>query len=123
MLLGKYCNVLCTSILRIYSVYIYNFCISLVLKLIVPPPDDTIFSLSSHYKILLAILLFYVHNYQILVWIHFIIARTRLYNFGLLKPLVYILKLWFIGYTLFFLFCLKKHRLWVLIRTASARRF
>ena len=27
------------------------------------------------------------------------------------------------GYTLFFLFLLKKHRLWVLVGTASMRRF
>ena len=35
------------------------------------------------------------------------IAKTYLYNIDLLKPHFYIVKLWFTGYTLFFLFLLK----------------
>ena len=52
------------------------------------------------------------------------ITKTRLYNFDPLKRHFYIVKLWFTGvYIIFFLFLLKKHRLWVLVRTASPRRF
>ena len=40
-----------------------------------------------------------------------------------LKPHFYIEKLGFAGVYLFFLFFAPKHRLWVLVRTASARRF
>ena len=51
-----------------------------------------------------------------------IITNARLYNFDPLISHFYIVKLGFTGYALFFLFCLK-HRLWALVRTASARRF
>ena len=51
-----------------------------------------------------------------------VITKTYLYNIDPLKPHFYIVKLGLQGYTLFFLFLLK-HRLWVLVRTASARRF
>ena len=51
------------------------------------------------------------------------ITKTRLYNFDPLKPHFYIVNLRFTGYTLFFLISAQKHRLWVLIRTASPRRF
>ena len=49
------------------------------------------------------------------------ITKTRLpvYNFDQFKPHFYIVKLGFTGYTLFFLFLLKKHWLRVLVRTAS----
>ena len=41
-----------------------------------------------------------------------------------LKPHFYIVKLRFTGvYIIFFLFLLKKHRLWVLVTTASQRQF
>ena len=54
----------------------------------------------------------------------FTITKTYLYlyNFYPLNPHFYIVKLGFTGvhlYTLFFLFLLKKYRLWVLVRTAS----
>ena len=46
-----------------------------------------------------------------------------LYNFDPLKPYFYIVKLGFAGVYIFFLISAQKHRLWVLIRTASSRRF
>ena len=53
----------------------------------------------------------------------FYITKTYLYNFDPLKPHFYIVKLRFTGvYIIFSYFC-SKHRLWVLVRTASARRF
>ena len=48
--------------------------------------------------------------------------KTYLYT-DPIKPHFYAVKLGVTGYTLFFLFLLKKHRLWVLVRTASAKRF
>ena len=51
------------------------------------------------------------------------ITKTRLYNFDPLKPHFYIVKLGFTGVYIIFLILLKKHRLWVLVRTASPRRF
>ena len=50
------------------------------------------------------------------------ITKLRLYNFNPLKPHFYIVKLGFTGVNIFFIL-LKKHRLWVLVRTASPRRF
>ena len=51
------------------------------------------------------------------------IMKTYLYNFDPLKPHFYIVKLGFAGvYIIFSYFC-SKHRLLVLVRTASARRF
>ena len=40
-----------------------------------------------------------------------------------LNPILIQLKWGLQGYTLFFLFLLKRHRLWVLVRTASPKRF
>ena len=53
------------------------------------------------------------------------ITKTYLYNFHPLKPHFYIVKLGFTGVHLYitFLISAQKHRLWVLVRTASARRF
>ena len=48
------------------------------------------------------------------------ITKTRLYNFDPLKPHFYIVKLWFIGIYIIFLISAQRHRLWVLVRTASA---
>ena len=51
------------------------------------------------------------------------ITKTYLYNFDPLKPHFYIVKLGFTGvYTIFLIFA-QKHRLWVLVRTASPRRY
>ena len=51
------------------------------------------------------------------------ITKTYLYNFDPLKPHFYIVKLGFTGVYNIILFLVKKHRLWVLVRTASPRRF
>ena len=51
------------------------------------------------------------------------ITQTRLYNFDPLKPHFYIVKLGFTEVYIIFLNFAQKHRLWVLVRTASARRF
>ena len=51
------------------------------------------------------------------------ITKTCLYNFDRLKPHFYTLKLGFIGVYINFLISAQKHRLWVLVRTASSRRF
>ena len=51
------------------------------------------------------------------------ITKTRLCNFDPLKPHFYIVKLGFAGVYIIFLISAQKHRLWVLVRTASPRRF
>ena len=51
------------------------------------------------------------------------IMKTCLYNFDLLKPHFYIVKLGFTGVYIIFLIFAQKHRLLVLVRTASFRRF
>ena len=51
------------------------------------------------------------------------ITKTCLYNFDPLKPHFYIAKLGFTGVYIIFLISAQKHRLWVLVRTASPRRF
>ena len=52
-----------------------------------------------------------------------VITKTCLYNFDPLKPQFYIVKLGFTGVYIIFLISAQKHRLWVLVRTASSRRF
>ena len=47
------------------------------------------------------------------------ITKTCLYNFDPLKPHFYTLKLGFTGIYINFLIPAQKHRLWVLVRTAS----
>ena len=51
------------------------------------------------------------------------ITKTYLYNFDPLKPHFYIVKLGFIGVYIIFIISAQRHRLWVLVRTASPRRF
>ena len=51
------------------------------------------------------------------------ITKTRLYNIDPLKPHIYMVKLGFIGVYIIFLISAQKHRMWVLVRIASARRF
>ena len=51
------------------------------------------------------------------------ITKTYLYNFDPLKPHFNIVKLGFTGVYIIFLISAQKHRLWVLVRTASPRRF
>ena len=54
---------------------------------------------------------------------YFSITKTYLYNFDPLKPHFYIVKLGFTGICIISLISAQKHRLWVLVRTASLRRF
>ena len=51
------------------------------------------------------------------------ITKTCLYKIDPLKPHFYIVKLGFTGVYIIFLISVQKHRLWVLVRTASPRRF
>ena len=51
------------------------------------------------------------------------ITKTYLYDFDPLKPHFNIVKLGFTVVYINFLTSAQKHRLWVLVRTASARRF
>ena len=51
------------------------------------------------------------------------ITKTCLYIIDPCKPHVYIVKLGFTGVYIIFLSFARKHRLWVLVRTASPRRF
>ena len=50
-----------------------------------------------------------------------IITKTRLYYFDPLKPHFYIVKLGFTGVYIIFLIFAQKHRLWVLVKTASQK--
>ena len=52
-----------------------------------------------------------------------IITKIYRYNFDPLKSQFYIVKLEFTRVYIIFLISAQKHRLWVLVRTASARRF
>ena len=54
---------------------------------------------------------------------NFSITKTYLYNIDPHKPHFYIVKLGFTGVYIIFLISAQKHRLWVLVRTASPRRF
>ena len=76
----------------------------------------SIIKYSSHEVIFLSVFIVLIR------WI-FYITKTRLYNFKPLKPHFYIAKLGFTGVYIIFLISTQKHRLWVLVRTASARRF
>ena len=51
------------------------------------------------------------------------ITKTCLYKVDPLEPHFYIVKLGFTGVYIISLISAQKHRLWVLVRTASARRF
>ena len=51
------------------------------------------------------------------------ITKTCLYNIDSLKPHFYIVKLGFTVVYIIFLISAQKHRLWVLVSTASTRRF
>ena len=51
------------------------------------------------------------------------ITKTYLYNFDPLRPHFYIVKVGFTEVYIIFLISAQKHRLWVLVRTASPRRF
>ena len=64
-----------------------------------------------------------VHLGLVLFTVIITITKTHLYSFDPLKPHFYIVKLGFTGVHIIFLISAQKHRLWVLIRTASSRRF
>ena len=49
--------------------------------------------------------------------------KTRLYSFDPFKPNFYTVKLGFTGVSINFLVSAQKHRMWVLVSTASPRRF
>ena len=51
------------------------------------------------------------------------ITKTCLYNFAPIRPHFYTVKLGFTEGYIIFLISAQKHRLWVLVRTASPRRF
>ena len=51
------------------------------------------------------------------------ITKTYLYNLTSPKPHFYIVKLGFTGVYIIILISAQKHRLWILVRTASSRRF
>ena len=53
----------------------------------------------------------------------FVFSRPSRSQFDPLKPHFYIVKLGFTGVYIIFLISAQKHRLWVLVRTASLRRF
>ena len=58
------------------------------------------------------------------LWFSYVlITKTCLYNIDPLKPLFYIVKLGFTGVYIIFVISAQKYRLWVLVRTASTRRF
>ena len=61
----------------------------------------------------------YLHNRLVFLRI----TKTPLYKFDPLKPHFYIIKLRLPGVYIIFLISAQKHRLWVLVRIASARRF
>ena len=63
----------------------------------------------------------YEQKYPSVEQIH--ITKTCLYNFNPLEPHLYTVKLGFTGVYNIFLISAKKYRLWVLVRTASLRRF
>ena len=56
-------------------------------------------------------------------YIHETSRKTYLYNFDPLKSHFYIVKLGFTGVYIIFLISAQKHRLWLLVSTASSRRF
>ena len=51
------------------------------------------------------------------------ITKTCLYNFDLLKPHFYVVKLGFTGVYIICLISAQKHNFWVLVRSASMRQF
>ena len=68
-------------------------------------------------------------NVRIVICVGFVasvflsITKTYLYNFDPIKPHFSIVKLGFTGVYIISLISAQKHRLWVLVRIASPRRF
>ena len=70
------------------------------------------------------ILLFFPENrFDIKCKISYFIMKIHLYSFDPLKPQFYSVKLGFTGVYINFFISTQKHRLWVLVRTASPRQF
>ena len=65
----------------------------------------------------------YIQTVFILLLTCTFITKTCLYNFDPLKPHFYIVKLGFTGVYIIFLISAQKHRLWVLVRTASPQKY
>ena len=63
------------------------------------------------------------HNVCFYIELGEIIMKTCLYDFDSLKPHFYMVKLGFTGVYIIFLISAQKHRLWVLVRTASVKWF
>ena len=63
-----------------------------------------------------------IRVWRLLCYYFFYITKTCLYNFDPLKPHFYMykVKLGFTGVYIIFLISAQKHRLWVLVRTASS---
>ena len=76
----------------------------------------TLLSMQSEYLPLIR-----KHCIKVMVQCYIPITRTCLYNFDPLKPHFYIVKLGLKRVYIIFLISAQKHRLWVLVRTASAR--
>ena len=64
-----------------------------------------------------SILILYIQQYSDSILLT--ITKICLYNVDLLKPNFYMVKLGFTGLSIIFLISAQKHRLWVLVRTAS----
>ena len=79
--------------------------------------------------VVLVLFLFYypplhsIHSMHSILWFCVSITKICLYNFDPPLTRFYAVKLGFKGVYISFLISAKKHRLWVLVRTASTRRF
>ena len=74
----------------------------------------SVFSLVTSFNCIQLIFIIYPFTF----FVSFI-PKTRLCDFDPLKPHFYIVKLGFTGVYIIFLISAQKHRLWVLVRTAS----
>ena len=104
-------SVLCLSALSSYVTP--SFCKS-------PSQDDLVcLEIGSHSYLCSQTLSLLRHALVMVIYI----TKTCLYNFDPCKHHFYVVKLGFIGVYIIFLISAQKHRLWVLVRTASLRRF
>ena len=76
--------------------------------------ETTVYCLMLYYAILSSL---HLKNFKV------VITKTCGYNFDPLKPLFYIVNLGFTGVYIIFLISAQKHRLWILVETASSRWF
>ena len=80
----------------------------------------TVFILNIHQICMIIWWIVNKHFYQNCTCVS--VTKTRLYGFDPLKPHFYTVKLGFTGVYINFPISAEKHRLWVLVRTASPRR-